>query len=269
MTAPDTSSFARNTGPAARLLWYEPVWLPTRPLQDPRIKPGHIALLSALHRLTAADRSGEREWSAYGEIGHALPFTEAQVLLRARLGVPALPRYRLDLAQWGYLRYRVRPGYPSLYDIVAFDDVFEPGLFFPIPVMACDDFNLKPGHLAAYLALAYAAEQRRLEELPDNADLEVWEAPMYGSRCVLRGKQLDGMAGFRHSATRKGYLRELIHLGHAQMAHKAQKHLPSTYRLLSNEAADHALRANLKEQDERWWRRYEAGELPYQQPGAT
>jgi hypothetical protein len=250
--------------------WYETVHYPSQPLLDPRFRPAHHSLLLALHRLTASDRSGEREWHEYGDERHAVAFSEAQVLHHARLGVQALPRYRRDLQQWGVLRYRVRPGYPSLYDIVAFENVFEPGLFFPIPVMVCDDQGLRPGHLAAYLALAYAAEQRRLEQLPENAgDLETWELPMYGSRCVLRGRQLDGMAGFRHSATRNRYVRELVHLGHAQIAHKAQKHLPSTYRLLSNDAADRALRVHLKEQDERWWQQYQAGELPHQQADTT
>lgn len=260
----------RSKASLARSQWFDSISYPVQPLLDPRFRPAHHSLLLALHRLTAADRWGEREWHEYGDERHAVPFTEALVLRQARLGVQALPSYRLDLAQWGYLRYRVRPGHPSLYDVVSFDDVSEPGLFFPIPVMVCDDYSLKPGHLAAYLALAHVAEQRRLDELPeDAADLEVWENPMYGSRCELRGKELDGYAGFRHSATRGRYLRELIHLGHAQIAQKAQKHLPSTSRLLSNEAADQALRVHLKEQEERWWKRYQAGELPQKREEAT
>jgi hypothetical protein len=252
------------------LQWCDSVWFPTRPLQDPRFRPGHHSLLLALHRLTAPHVWGERDFYEFGDVGHAAAFTEAQVLHQARLGVQALPRYRLDLARWGYLRYRQRAGFPSLYDVIAHADVSEPGWFFPVPVMVTDDYTLRPGHLACYLALTYAAEQRRLDELPENAgDLATWETSVYGTRCVLRGKELDGYAGFRHSATRNRYLRDLIHLGHAQIAHKAQKHLPGTYRLLSNEAADHELRGHLKEQDERWWQQYEAGELPHQPEGAT
>jgi hypothetical protein len=211
-----------------------------------------------------------REWYEFGDDGHAVPFREGQVLRHARFGNEALPRYRVELQQWGYVRYRRRPGYASSYDIVTIDDDTDVDEFFPVPAMVCDDFSLRPGDLAAYVSLAYAAEQRRVEELPDNiGDLEGSETPMYGSLCVLHGKQLDAYAGFRHSTTRNRYLNELVHLGHAQIAQKVQKHLPSTYRLRSNEAADHALRTHLKEQEERWWQQYEAGELPYQQEGAT
>jgi hypothetical protein len=227
-------------------------------------------LFLGLQRLTSDRWSLQRQTHRFGDEGHAIALSEGQVLRQARLGQEALARYRLDLARWGFLRYRQRPGQPSLYDIVTIDDDMDINGFFPMPAMVCDDFGLRPGDLAAYVSLAYAAEQRRVEELPDNiGDLEAWEAPSYGTRCVLHGKQLDAYAGFRHSTTRTRYLRNLIHLGHAQIAHKAQKHLPSTYRLLSNEAAGRALRAFLKEQDERWWQQYEAGELPHQQKGAT
>jgi hypothetical protein len=253
-----------------RLQWYDAIWYPTRPLHDPRVRPGHHALLLGLHRLTAPYVLGERDFYEYGDDGHAVPFVESVVLRRARIGVQALPRYRLDLTRWGYVRYRQRPGYPSLYDVVAHADVSEPGLYFPVPLMVCEDFTLKPGHIAAYLALAYAAEQLRHEELPSNAgELEAWETPMYGSRCVLRGKELDRYAGFRHSTTRGRYLNELVYTGHVNVIQKGKKQRPGKYRLLSNEAADEALRAFLREADERWWQQYEAGELPYQQEGAT
>jgi len=251
------------------LLWHEAVYHPTQALSDARLRPAHHSLLLALARLTAPHVWGERDFYQYGDVGHAVPFTEASVLRQARMGAQALPRYRQDLAQWGYLRYRQRPGYPSTYDVLTFDEASESGAFVPVPGLVADDYNLKPGHLAAYLALACVAEQLRLDELPDNAGLEAWEMPMFGARCVLRGKQLDRMAGFRHSTTRSRYLTELVNAGHVNVIQKGKKQRPGKYRLLSNEAADEALRAFLREADERWWQQYEAGELPYQQEGAT
>jgi hypothetical protein len=227
-------------------------------------------LLLALHCLTATDGSGEREWSAYGEIGHALPFTEAAVLRYARFGDEALYRYRLDLARWGFLRYRQQPGHPSLYDIVTIEDEMDVEEFFPVPAMISDDDTLKPGHLAAYLVLAHAAEQRRLDELPDNiGDLDGWEFASYGHRCDLRGRDLDRAAGFRHSTTRNRYLDDLVRIGHLIVLQRGRQQQPTAYRLLTNEAADEAQRAFYRTQHERWLQQQESGELEHQPGEAT
>jgi hypothetical protein len=260
--------FAAADGDAA-LLWHEPVWLPTRPLQDPRVKPGHISLLSALHRLTAADRSGEREWHEFGDELHALPFTEAVVLRYARFGDEALVRYRRDLQRWGYIRYETRPGRASLYDIVTISDDMGTGEFLPVPAMVCDDLSLRPGHIAAYVALAHAAEERRLRELPDIGDLDGWEFPAYGYRCALRGRDLDRAAGFRHSTTRNQYLVELVQTGHISVEKKGHQYQSIRYRLLTNQAADQAQRDAYRQQHEQWEQQQMSGERDHQTEGAT
>jgi hypothetical protein len=250
--------------------WFEAISYPTRPLLDPRFRPGHHSLLLALHRLTADDRSGEREWHEYGDALHALPFTEAAVLRYARFGDEALGRYRLDLARWGFLRYRQRPGHPSLYDIVTIEDASDIGAFFPIPVLVIDDFTLKPGHLGAYLALAHAAEQRRVSELPNNiGDLNGWEFPAYGHRCDLRVRDLDRAAGFRHSTTRNRYLVELVQTGHITVEQKGHQLQPTRYRLPTNQAADKAQRVFYRQQHEQWEQQQMSGERDRRPEGAT
>jgi hypothetical protein len=227
-------------------------------------------LLLGLVRLTAADRSGEREWHEFGSDEHALPFTEDEVLRHARFRDEALYRYRLDLQRWGYVVYRHRPGSPSLYDIVTITDDTDFDAFFPVPAMICDDLSLRPGHIAAHLALAAAAERRRQSELPDNiGDLDGWEFPAYGHRCDLRGRDLDRAAGFRHSTTRNRYLDDLVHTGHVTVLQRGRQQQPTKYTLLTNQAADKAQRAFYRQQHERWARQQMKGELDYQPEEAT
>jgi hypothetical protein len=252
------------------LQWFEAIWFPTRPLLDPRFRPGHHSLLLAVLRLTASHASVDRAWSEYGDERHALPFAEAAVLRYARFGDEALARYRLDLARWGFLRYRQRPGHASSYDIVAIDDDTDIDKFFPVPAMVTDDFALKPGHVAAYLALAHAAEERRLRELPENiGDFDGWEFPAYGHRCDLRGRDLDRAAGYRHSTTRNRYLTELVQTGHITVEKKGHQQQPSRYRLLTNEAADQAQRDVYRQSHERWEQQQTFGERDHQAEEAT
>ena len=136
--------------------------------------------------------------------------------------------------------------------------------------MVTDDFTLKPGHLAAYLALAHAAEQRRIDELPDNiGDLDGWEFASYGHRCGLRGRDLDRAAGFRHSTTRNRYLTELVQTGHITVEQKGHQQQPTRYRLLTSQAADQAQRAYYRQQHERWGQQQTSGERDHQAEEAT
>jgi hypothetical protein len=82
------------------------------------------------------------------------------------------------------------------------------------------------------------------------------------------GTRLDGLAGFTHSSQRNRYLNDLVLFGHIRSAGKRGR--ADRYELLTNMAAEQALREFLREDEARWWREYEADELPFQQtPSAS
>ena len=91
-----------------------PIWFPLIAIEDPRMKPGHLAVLCAVRSAIEPhafdmDDTGLR----FGEPGRGIAIGQDRLRQLAGLSDAAsFLRYERDLVQWGYILKELRPGRP-------------------------------------------------------------------------------------------------------------------------------------------------------------
>ncbi len=201
--------------------WWDWAWLPIRAVEDPRTKPGHIALLLAL-------RTAEVEFNELDDMDGGnfvtgqvyLPVTRSRLLELAGFGdADTLVRYRDDVAQFGYLEFTARSGLPSTYGIVShWATNFDYHAHVAVPVAISRDTRLSPQAKALYAAFSVAAEYERQGDWPRQPDGNAHPAaPMYPQRCHYVDRHIRDLVGFRRQDQLRRYGNELKTADHLRI----------------------------------------------------
>ncbi len=199
--------------------------------------------------------------------GAAAPLSIAEDLARLRLGDPnrgfplstaramhlahfrdeaSLRRYRKDLAVWSYIHFTAIRGRHTIYDVPSTEaGDFDFDAHTAIPRQFVADERLKPGHIAAYVALAAMAEEVRQTEWLRSDPAYADDAPTYATHCEATNRHIDELAGFSHSTQRNRYLDGLAEMRHLRVVRKPSRGRRGRFELLTNIAAEQALSIHL------------------------
>ena len=223
--------------------WFEAISFPIAAAQDPRTKPRELSTLLAVRSL--ATKSNEASWWSdhpFGSRERGTPIPMRQIHHRLRVADPVVLRRILhDLQQWHYCLVRHRPGEMSRFDLLTEQDVHfhDWGRFAWIPETVVVDARLNAGDVAAYIALAAAAELEVQEKWGPWEVAE--ERPMYGVHCTISARDLDILAGYSHSTQRHRHLDRLVATRHIRLRTRPKGQRKGDFDLLTSGAANVAL----------------------------